>query len=278
MKSFAALAAFLGVAYGFNGPIPSIHRPLRQVRMTEEDAAPVAAPEPTPVAAPAAAGGFLKADLVPLAEAQNPVVGFFDPLSLSDQDFWSQGDAATIGWLRHAEIKHGRVAMAGFVGFCVHSNGITWPWKMTLAGDNFPTGLQSAGDVWDAIPESAKWQIIGVIGFFEFWSESAYILEQDGTTHYMRGGKPGYFPTFDNIPHPVPFNLYDPLGFSKKKTAEQKARGLNIEVNNGRLAMIGLFGFLSESKVPGSVPFLKGLIPAYAGDYMAPFGADFSLF
>jgi hypothetical protein len=35
--------------------------------------------------------------------------------------------------------------------------------------------------------------------------------------------------------------------------------------------MIGIFGFLAESKIPGSVPALSGLVKPYAGEYMAPF-------
>jgi hypothetical protein len=57
-------------------------------------------------------------------------------------------------------------------------------------------------------------------------------------------------------------------------TPEQKERGRLVEINNGRLAMIGLFGFLSESKVAGSVPLLKGLGLSYSGEVMAPFAKN----
>merc|ERR1711998_23669 len=157
------------------------------------------------------------------AKSLNPVVGFWDPLNLSGGEFWGDSNAATIGFLREAEIKHGRVAMAGFVGF------------------------------------------------FEFWRENSYVLKEDGETHYMRGGKPGYFPTFDQLPHPGPFNLFDPFKFSKNASPEKKKAGLLKEINNGRLAQIGLFGFISEAKVPGSVPALTGLVQPYDGDVMAPF-------
>jgi len=209
-----------------------------------------------------------KADLVELAGKANPVVKFFDPLGLSSQSFWGQSESATIGWLRASEIKHGRIAMFAFCGFIAGSNGFTFPWAMELDGTPFPSAGGVPGAQWDALSFSAKVQIISFIALMELWSEGV-------GTHYMKGGQPGKFPSFKDsdvaLPHPVPFDLYDPFGFSKNASAEKKAAGLVKEINNGRLAQIGLFGFLAESKVEGSVPALTGLIKHYDGDYMAPF-------
>jgi hypothetical protein len=211
-------------------------------------------------------------DIVALAEENPGPFGYWDPLKLAEKEFWGQSNEATIGFLRHAEIKHGRVAMAGFVGYCVHENGIRFPFPISSSLPDYSSfeGL-SAPALWDATPLASRLQILCVIGFFEFWSEWTTALEGDDTAHYMRGGKPGYFPTFKEIPHPVPLNLFDPFGFTKKLSPEQKARKLNIEINNGRLAMFGIFGFLAEEKVPGSVPILTGKIIPYDGDVMVPF-------
>ena len=142
---------------------------------------PVAAAFVAPVAPVAASVKVQesKADLEALAVKLNPVVGFYDPLGLADADFWGRGNEYTIGWLRHAEIKHGRVAMAGFVGYCVHANGIVFPWNIQapieqIGQPDLPaiafsdiTAAGSPADQWDALPTAAKVQIICVIGFLE---------------------------------------------------------------------------------------------------------------
>jgi hypothetical protein len=79
-----------------------------------------------------------KADLEALAQKANPTVGYYDPLSLADKDFWGKGNEATIGFLRQSEIKHGRIAMFAFVGYCVQSNFV-FPWAQTLAGAAHPS-------------------------------------------------------------------------------------------------------------------------------------------
>ena len=110
--------------------------------------------------------------------------------------------------------------------------------------------------------------------------------------------------------HPMPLDLFDPFGLQKKmsaalhppspcaptpspsvgpaphaslppvcrgRTPEKKAKSLLAEINNGRLAMLGIMAFLAESKVPGSVPALAGKIAPYSGEVMAPFAASDNL-
>lgn len=204
-----------------------------------------------------------KADLEDLALKLNPYIKRFDPIGLADYNLWGTTEAETIGFIREAEVKHGRIAMFAFVGYIVHANGYTWPWNMMMDGTPFPK-VSSAPEAWDAIPDSAKLQIFAFIGFLEFYREVT-------GTHYMRGGKIGEFPEFDSkvIPGGA-LNLYDPFGWSSKKTEEEKAEGLIKELNNGRLAMLGIMGFVSEGKIEGSVPALKGIIPHYDGEIMAP--------
>jgi hypothetical protein len=222
-----------------------------------------------------------KAGLIALAKNLNPVVGYWDPLNIGETS------KENIAWFRHAEIKHGRVAMAAFVGYTVQSLGVYFPWNLQAPlGLAVPSDtkvisfadISAAGgpaDQWDALPSSAKVQILMAVGFLELVSEASVFLEMDGTKHYVRGGKPGYFPTLtDKMPHPVPLNFWDPFGLTKKMTPERKEQALLAEINNGRWAMLGIMGCISASKgliVPGldSLP-----IKPYGGEIMAPFSGN----
>ena len=101
------------------------------------------------------------------------MVGYWDPLQLADQEFWGTSNEATIGFLRESEIKHGRIAMFGFVGYIVHENDIRT--QGDAIAQAVPTGL-SAPAVWDALPEIAKWQIILFVGVMEALRENKAVL------------------------------------------------------------------------------------------------------
>ena len=105
----------------------------------------------------------------------------------------------------HTPTRHGRVSMAAFVGFIVQSNGVHWPFPLT---PGFEYTAVTPPEQWDAMPFEGKCQIIAFVGFLEWWSEF-------GGPHYMKGGRPGDFPDFKDIPlHKIP-SLYDPAGLSK---------------------------------------------------------------
>ena len=142
-------------------------------------------------------GGMTFTGLKDLAASQNPVIGYWDPLNFASESLFQDYDnTASIGWLRQAEIKHGRVAMAGFIGFIISELGIRWPFPLSLKDFSYSSydGL-GAPEVWDALPDAAKYQIVGAIGLFELWDETSTV-ERSGKAHYMKGGKPGAFAPF----------------------------------------------------------------------------------
>merc|ERR1719263_2329216 len=98
----------------------------------------------------------MRADASGMDGIQAPV-GFFDPLGLS-----KMASDETLAWYRAAEIKHGRVAMAAFLGCCVTGLGVEFPGPIDLSGTTFK-GVGSGGsvfDFWDRTPPAGRLQIL----------------------------------------------------------------------------------------------------------------------
>jgi len=226
-----------------------------------------------------------KADLVALQESLPGPPGYWDPLSLAGSPSlfspWLEGEEATIGFLRHAEIKHVRVAMAAFLGFCAQCTPLVKGEHGFLPYKGYVAGC-TPQEQWDNVPLLGKLQIFTLIGMLESYGEGAGSPE--GYVHYTKGGKPGYYPPIKGASSgQIQLNLWNPFdlpGGPSSLDAAGKERGLKAELLNGRAAQMGLIGLLMEGAKPGSVPFLSGIegFPHYSGEVMAPFSADFHLF
>jgi len=113
--------------------------------------------------------------------------GIWDPLGLADI-----GSEETLAWYRHAEIKHGRVAMAAFVGWWAVAAGLHFPGDLAK-GVEFASIPSKGLEAWDAVPGWGKAQMLLFAGLIEFHDELFYSRK---STHYMRGGVPGKVRTF----------------------------------------------------------------------------------
>ena len=228
---------------------PSSSTTLTAVRFAGFGAAhPRAARRPCRVRRPGAAGSAVAA--VQDMEGITMPIGLFDPLGFSNG-----ASTEALQWYREAELKHGRVAMAAFVGFLVNYQGITFPADLTMSGEKFSSlGTGNPLLAWDNISDKGKWSILGFIGLLE-------VLGEAEKPHYMRGGKSG---THDLV-------WYFGSKYLSGKTEEQKLRSRTAEINNGRLAMVGIMGFIAASTVPGSVPYFTEDLTQYSGSVWAPF-------
>merc|ERR1719456_198799 len=166
----------------------------------------------------------------------------FDPLNLA-----SLGGEETLAFFRHAEIKHGRVAMAATVGLLVHINGIHFSGSLSPTYGVTFEALSKMGpfEAWNAVPLLGQAQILWTIAGLEHASECL-----DPAGHYTKGGEPGNLKFLKRF--------WDTPGFTKNLTAEQLAEKRLSELKNGRLAMIGMASIICATSLPGSVPLLNG--------------------
>lgn len=166
-----------------------------------------------------------------------PPVGFFDPLGLS-----SGKTSAEIKKIREAELKHGRVAMLAFLGILVGES-------FNPLFDGKITGpaiyqFQQADDL-----VSYFW--VGVL-FFIALIEGQNILtgwESAAETNAKKTGVANLKEDYVNG------DLgFDPLGL--KPSDEESFNTLRTkELQNGRLAMLGVAGIVAQELVNG-----KGVI------------------
>jgi hypothetical protein len=168
--------------------------------------------------------------------ASNPFPDGWDPAGLAEL-----GTPATLAWFRAAELKHSRVAMAATVGWIINEAGITFDGDIAT-GVSFAS-LGKGVQAWENVPDAGKLQILLAIGAIETASEF-------NKPHYMKGGDLGY------IKGPFGLRLWDPLGTVSGLPEDVKANKRQMELNNGRLAMIGAASMFAASYIDGSVPAL----------------------
>jgi len=141
---------------------------------------------------------------------QDPA-GFYDPLGLVDKD----GPDAFIR-RRAVERKHGRVAMMAITGALLHNADVEFPGYLSksenLKFSDVPNGFKGIF----AVPKAGLAQILLFVGLIElaWWPANNYSGDYGC----------GFFGT-----------TYE---------GEEKVKKLNAEMANGRLAMLGMAGFM----------------------------------
>mmetsp|Transcript_30816 Transcript_30816/g.64939 ORF Transcript_30816/g.64939 Transcript_30816/m.64939 type:complete len:209 (+) Transcript_30816:125-751(+) len=149
----------------------------------------------------------------------------FDPIGFSERaPEW-------LNWFREAELKHGRQAMLGVVGFVV-------PEFIRVPGEQFSfEAIPKVIDAHDALLDTSMKQILLWVSFMEAMSLGAL----SNMNEFDR--KPGNFG-------------FDPLGLMP--TDAEKAKNMELaELKNGRLAMVALGGMVHGAIVTGhGFPYL----------------------
>lgn len=177
-----------------------------------------------------------------------PPLGRWDPLQIREQ-----GPARYRRFVE-MEIKHGRLAMAAFLGVITTYSGGRWPGYLSTAENikfsDIPGGAIAS---WAALPTAAWFQIILFISFCE-----VNFLKQDPAKEPGNVVPEGWL----WARYPDGYDLYLGDGSTKKVGKEELFLGrtwkLNAERNNGRAAMMGITGMLIHESLTGNPVFPIG--------------------
>jgi len=167
-------------------------------------------------------------------------LGFFDPAGLS-----GEADAMTVFWYRSAELKHGRIAMLATVGWLLNEFGVFWPGAIDNDGLKFADLGTNPLAAWDAIPLNGQLQVWLAIGLIEISDPMSTALLTEDCSPMLDGGKTGL--------------QFDPAGFASRMDPEKMLAKQNTELNNGRLAMIGIISFFTAANYANTVPLLTSM-------------------
>ena len=161
-----------------------------------------------------------------------PPTGFWDPCGFCDK-----ADEATIKRYREAEITHGRVAMLASVGFIAGEN---------IADTSYSLfGTRVTGPAithFDQIPEQFWYTLLFFIGVLELNRANNGWLDPD----FIPVDKPGLLRR-NYIPGDLGF---DPLGLMPVREDDLLTMQTK-ELQNGRLAMLAVAGFVAQELVDG---------------------------
>jgi len=187
-----------------------------------------------------------------LKAGQTAPMGFFDPFGISanyEEGLHPESAPGALTFIREAELKHGRICMVASLGFMVAE--VFHPLQPGYDGPSLgaTAPVQFWAAFWASMAFTETWYSYNCINHpFDIGPNRKYTFKQRPPTD--ENGKPiMYLAANIDIDGRVPGdNGWDPLGL-KPKDPNEFLSMQNKELNNGRLAMLGIAGMYAQEAV-----------------------------